>query len=127
MKKTLIVSISGIRGLFGQGLDAAVLVRYAAAYGTWCRRQAERRPVVVIGRDGRVTGPLCAQIVAATLQSTGCHVIDAGLAATPTVAMAVLAEGAAGGIVLSASHNPPEWNALKLFNEKSEHLSHEEG
>ncbi len=130
MKKTLIVSISGIRGIFGQGLDAAVLVRYAAAYGTWCRRrarQAGRRPVVVIGRDGRVTGPLCAQIVAATLQSTGCHVIDAGLAATPTVAIAVLAEKAAGGIVLSASHNPPEWNALKLFNEKSEYLSHEEG
>ena len=128
MKKTLIVSISRIRGIFGQGLDAAVLVRYAAAYGTWCRRRAPgQRPVVVIGRDGRVTGPLCAQIVAATLQSTGCHVIDVGLAATPTVAMAVLAEGAAGGIALSASHNPPEWNALKLFNEKSEHLSHEEG
>ena len=130
MKKTLIVSISGIRGIFGQGLDAAVLVRYAAAYGTWCRQRAlkaGRRAVVVIGRDGRVTGPLCAQIVAATLQSTGCHVIDAGLAPTPTVAVGVLAEEAAGGIVLSASHNPPEWNALKLLNEKSEFLSSEEG
>ena len=130
MKKTLIVSISGIRGIFGQGLDAAVLVRYASAYGTWCQRralEAGRRPVVVIGRDGRVTGPLCAQIVAATLQSAGCDVIDAGLAATPTIAVGVLAEEAAGGIVLSASHNPPEWNALKLLNEKSEFLSHEEG
>lgn len=129
MQKTLIVSISGIRGIFGQGLDAAVLVRYAAAYGTWRRQRAQagQRPVIVIGRDGRVTGSLCAQIVAATLQSTGCDVIDAGLAATPTVAMAVLIEQAAGGIVLSASHNPPEWNALKLLNEKSEFLSQEEG
>jgi len=127
---TLIASISGIRGIFGAGLDAAVLVNYAAAYGTWCRRRAEqagRAPLVVVGRDARVTGPLCAQIVTATLQSTGCDVIDAGLATTPTVAIAVLAEAAAGGIVLSASHNPAEWNALKLLNEKGEFLSPEEG
>jgi len=130
MKKTLIVSISGIRGIFGQGLDAGVLVKYAAAFGTWCRQRANaegRKPVVVVGRDGRVTGPLCAQIVTATLQSTGCDVIDAGLATTPTVEMAVLAAQAAGGIILSASHNPAEWNALKLLNEKGEFLSPEEG
>ena len=130
MKKTLIVSISGIRGIFGQGLDAGVLVKYVAAYGTWCKRRAEaagRKPVVVVGRDGRVTGPLCAQIVTATLQSTGCDVIGAGLATTPTVEMAVLAVEAAGGIILSASHNPAEWNALKLLNEKGEFLSPEEG
>ncbi len=129
MAGTLIVSISGIRGIFGQGLDAAVLVRYAAAYGTWCRRRAQtagRRPVVVVGRDGRVTGPLCAQIVTATLQSTGCHVLDAGLAATPTVAMAVAAEEAAGGVILSASHNPADWNALKLLNQHGEFLAPEE-
>ncbi len=129
MKKTLIVSISGIRGIFGQGLDAAVLVRYAAAFGTWCRRRAEaagRRAVVVVGRDGRVTGPLCAQIVTATLQSTGCDVVDAGLAATPTVEMAVLIEQAAAGVVLSASRNPADWNALKLLNEKGEFLAPEE-
>lgn len=127
---TLIVSISGIRGIFGDGLDPAVLVRYAAAYGAWCRARfggGEKRPAVVIGRDARVTGPLCAEVVAATLQSAGCDVIDAGLATTPTVEMAVLAEKAAGGIVLSASHNPAEWNALKLLNEKGEFLSAEEG
>ena len=128
--KTLIVSISGIRGIFGAGLDAAVLVHYAAAFGTWCRHralQAGRHPMIVVGRDARVTGPLCAQIVTATLQSTGCDVIDAGLATTPTVEMAVLLEEAAGGIVLSASHNPAAWNALKLLNEKGEFLSSDEG
>lgn len=128
-KDILIVSISGIRGVFGQGLDAAVLVKYAGAYGSWCRRKATAgdAPKVVVGRDGRVTGPLCQQIVMATLQSTGCDVVDAGLATTPTVEMAVLAEEAAGGIILSASHNPAEWNALKLLNEKGEFLSPEEG
>lgn len=128
--KTLIASISGIRGIFGAGLDAAVLVKYAAAYGTWCRRcsiENGRQPLVVVGRDARVTGPLCAQIVTATLQSTGCDVIDAGLAPTPTVEMAVLMEAAAGGIILSASHNPEAWNALKLLNEKGEFLSPDEG
>ncbi len=128
MQKTLIASISGIRGIFGRGLDPGVLVRYAAAFGTWCcRRTPTGRPVIVVGRDGRTTGPLCADIVCATLRSTGCDVVDAGLATTPTVEMAVLFEGAAGGIVLSASHNPPEWNALKLLNEKGEFLSREEG
>lgn len=119
------VSISGIRGIFGQGLDPAVIVKYASAYGTWCRRRAEaggREPVVIVGRDARVTGEICAGIVVPTLQSTGCHVVDAGLAATPTVEMAVLEEGAAGGVMLSASHNPAEWNALKLFDERGEFL-----
>ncbi len=127
---TLIVSISGIRGIFGDGLDPSVLVTYAGAFGTWCRRRADaigQPPVIVIGRDARVSGPVCTQIVAATLRSTGCDVIDAGPAPTPTVEMAVLAEQAAGGIVLSASHNPAEWNALKLLNEKGEFLSAEEG
>ncbi len=130
MEKTLIASISGIRGIFGRGLDPAVLVRFAGAYGTWIRRRAAEAgtdPVVVVGRDGRVTGPLCAQIVTATLRSTGCTVVDAGLATTPTVEMAVLAEQAAGGIILSASHNPAEWNALKLLNEKGEFLTAEQG
>ncbi len=126
-EKTLITGISGIRGIFGAGLDAAVLVRYAAAYGTWCKRHTEKRPVVVVGRDARVSGPICARIVIATLQSVGCDVIDAGLAPTPTVAMAVLLERATGGVILSASHNPAEWNALKLLNEHSEFLSADEG
>ena len=127
---TLITSISGIRGIFGDGLDAVVLARFAGAYGTWAHRRATKndcRPLVVIGRDARTTGPVCAQIVAATLRTCGLDVVDAGLASTPTVEMAVLFEEAAGGIILSASHNPAEWNALKLLNEKGEFLSSEEG
>lgn len=130
MARTLIVSISGIRGIFGKGLDPSVLVTYAGAYGTWCKRRADengRSPLVVVGRDARVTGNLCASIVMSTLQSCGLDVINAGLATTPTVEMAVLEAGAVGGIVLSASHNPEEWNALKLLNEKGEFLSAEEG
>lgn len=124
----LMVSISGIRGIFGRGLDPAVLVRYTGAYAAWCRQQAERdRPLVVVGRDGRVTGPVCQQIVMATLQAAGCDVLDAGLAATPTVEMGVLLAQADGGIILSASHNPEEWNALKLLNAKGEFLTAAEG
>lgn len=126
----LIVSISGIRGVFGDGLDPLALVRYAGGFGTWCRHRAEARgmrPVVVLGRDARVTGELCARLVGATLQSTGCHVVDAGLATTPTVEMGLLSLGAIGGVMVSASHNPAEWNALKLFNERGEYVSAEEG
>ncbi len=122
MDRTLIVSISGIRGIFGRGLDADVLVRFASAYGTWCKTQADT-PVVVIGRDARITGPLCSAIVSSTLRSVGCSVIDAGLASTPTVEMAVIEERATGGIIVSASHNPEEWNALKLLNGRGEFLS----
>ncbi len=128
--KTLMVSISGIRGIFGAGLDASVLVNFAMAYGTWTRRRARaagRAPLVVVGRDARVTGEVCARLVTATLQSVGCDVVDAGLATTPTVEMAVLFENAQGGIILSASHNPAQWNALKLLNEKGEFLTPEEG
>ncbi|MEX0822177.1 MAG: phosphoglucosamine mutase [Rhodothermales bacterium] len=130
MPGTLIVSISGIRGVFGDGLDPAVLVRFGGAFGTWCRRRAMelgREPAVVIGRDARVSGDVCARIVSAALQSAGVDVVDAGLATTPTVEMAVQERRAAGGIVLSASHNPPEWNALKLLNEKGEFLTAREG
>lgn len=129
--KKLVVSISGIRGVFGNGLDPEVILRYAGGYGTWLRQRnksagTRERPLVVIGRDARVTGPVCADLVSGTLRSLGCDVIDAGLATTPTVAMAVLATRASGGIILSASHNPAEWNALKLLNETSEFLSPEQ-
>jgi len=126
-KQVLIASISGIRGIFGAGLGPEELVRYAAAYGAWLRQQTRgRRPRVVVGRDGRVTGPVCARIVTATLQSVGCDVLDAGLATTPTVEVAVMAAQADGGIVLSASHNPAEWNALKLLNRHGEFLTPDE-
>ena len=123
----LIASISGIRGVFGDGLSPAVLVRYASAYGAWLVEQSVRQPMVVVGRDGRVTGDLCARIVTASLQAVGCNVIYAGLATTPTVEMAVLKEDADGGIILSASHNPAEWNALKLLDGAGEFLSAEQG
>jgi phosphomannomutase len=127
---TLIASISGIRGVVGDGLDPSVLVRYAGAYGTWIRersKEAKRDPVVVVGRDARPSGPACAQIVIGTLRGMGCTVVDVGLATTPTVEMAVLRHTAAGGIILSASHNPEEWNALKLLNERGEFLTPGQG
>lgn len=121
----LMVTISGIRGVFGNGLDASVLVKYTSAYGTWIKnraRQLGKAPLVVLGRDARVTGELCQSLVMSTLQTLGCDVLDAGLATTPTVEVGVLAENAVGGIILSASHNPAEWNALKLLNENGEFL-----
>lgn len=127
---TLIASISGIRGIIGRGLDPAVLVRYAGAYGTWCRsrfQDEDTNPAVVVGRDARVSGSACSQVVVGTLRGMGCDVIDLGLASTPTVEMAVLQADAAGGVVLSASHNPEEWNALKLLNEDGEFLTPEQG
>jgi phosphomannomutase len=127
---TLIASISGIRGIVGEGLDPSVLVRYAGAFGTWCRERAEAadRPArVVVGRDARPSGDAYAQVVIGTLRGMGCDVVDLGLAPTPTVEMAVLQERAAGGIVMSASHNPEEWNALKLLNEAGEFLTPAQG
>lgn len=127
---TLITSISGIRGIFGDGLDPQALVRYASAFGTWMRRRtraAGRPPTVVVGRDGRATGPLASRLVIGALEASGCDVVDIGLASTPTVEIAVLAEEASGGIVLSASHNPAAWNALKLLNEKGQFLDAAQG
>jgi phosphomannomutase len=118
----LMVSVSGIRGIFGTDLTPENLVHYSAAFGTWLNGGK-----VVVGRDSRVTGQICEDIVTAALQSTGCDVIKTGIAPTPTVAMTVLKHKAAGGIIISASHNPAEWNALKLLNEKSEFLDENQG
>jgi phosphomannomutase len=123
----LIASVSGIRGVFGDGLDAAALVRYASAFGAWLRQQGEGRPRVVVGRDGRVTGDVCARLVTASLQAAGCDVIDGGQATTPSVAMGVLKHDADGAVILSASHNPAEWNALKLLDGNGEFLGPDEG
>ncbi len=130
----LVVSISGIRGIVGDGLNPEVLVRFVAAYAAWCRekagaageRQGAARPAVVVGRDARVSGPVYAEITMSTLQAAGLDVINAGLATTPTVELAVIRERAAGGIILSASHNPAEWNALKLLGPTGEFLTPEE-
>lgn len=124
---TLIKSISGIRGtiggLVGQGLTPLDVVKYAAAYGTWVMAQCTSSRTVVIGRDARISGPLVSRLVAATLQGLGLDVVDLGLSTTPTVEMAVTAKQAAGGIILTASHNPKQWNALKLLNADGEFLS----
>jgi phosphomannomutase len=119
---SLMISVSGIRGIFGTHLTPANLVNFTAAYGTWLGGGT-----VVVGRDSRVTGQICEDIVCATLQSTGCDVIKLGIVPTPTVAMGVLTHKAAGGIILTASHNPAQWNALKLLNSKSEFLDADQG
>jgi len=129
---TLIRSISGIRGTIGgapgEGLTPLDVVRYTAAYGMLIRkRSAVPRPRVVLGRDARISGPMVRDLVVGTLNGMGCDVIDLGLATTPTVEMAVPGERAHGGIILTASHNPIQWNALKLLNERGEFISGEEG
>lgn len=118
----LMKSISGIRGIFGTDLHPENLAQFSAAFGHWLNGGT-----VVIGRDSRVTGPICRDVVTATLRSVGCDVIDVGLVPTPTVAMTVLKHQADGAIILSASHNPAEWNALKLLNSKSEFLDDTQG
>lgn len=116
------ISVSGIRGIFGSHLTPLNIVEFTAAYGTWLDGGT-----VVVGRDSRVTGQICEDIVCATLQSVGCDVVKAGIVPTPTVAMGVLKHGAKGGLIITASHNPAEWNALKMLNEKSEFLDPEQG
>lgn len=112
--------------MFGDGLTPDVLVGFGSAYAAWCRLHSDH-PVVVIGRDARTTGSICSDIVSGVLRASGCDVVDAGLATTPTVEMAVIKESATGGIILSASHNPANWNALKLLNGLGEFLSPEDG
>lgn len=116
------ISVSGIRGIFGTDLTPENLSRYTAAFGHWAGGGK-----MVIGRDTRVTGQICEDIVCATLQSVGCDVIKGGVVPTPTVAMGVLKHKADGAIIISASHNPEEWNALKLLNSKSEFLDDNQG
>lgn len=118
----LMISVSGIRGIFGKELVPENLARFTAAFGTWLKGGK-----VVVGRDSRVTGKVCEDIVIATLQSVGCDVIRVGIVPTPTVALGVLKHKASGAVMISASHNPAEWNALKLLNEKSEYLDADQG
>lgn len=129
---TLIKSISGIRGTIGgavdQGLTPIDAVKFAAAYGTWLQQQYPgQRLKVVIGRDARISGPMIAGLVQQTLVGLGIDIIDLGLSTTPTVEVAVPLENAQGGIILTASHNPKQWNALKLLNSKGEFISGAEG
>lgn len=127
---TLIKSISGIRGTIGgtpgRSLTPIDIVKFTTAYGAWVATQGSNRKII-IGRDGRISGGMVRDLVAATLQGIGCQVVDLGLSTTPTVEMAVKMEQAAGGIILTASHNPKEWNALKLLNKDGEFVSAADG
>jgi len=129
-KMSLIKSISGIRGTIGgnpgQGLTPIDIVKFTAAYGTLILAENKGKKIVV-GRDGRISGAMVRSLVTATLQGLGFEVIDLGLSTTPTVEMAVTMAKAAGGIILTASHNPKEWNALKLLNHEGEFISAEIG
>jgi phosphomannomutase len=126
----LIKSISGIRGTIGgkpgEGLSPLDVVKFTAAFGTWLTTQSDNKKVV-IGRDGRISGEMVKQLVVATLNGLGLDVVDLDLSTTPTVEIAVKMEKAAGGIILTASHNPKEWNALKLLNGDGEFISGEDG
>lgn len=126
---TLIKSISGIRGTIGgkpgEALTPVDTVKFAAAFGTWVKSRKGKK--VVIGRDARLSGGLISQLVSSTLRGLGLNVVDLGLSTTPTVELAVPMEKAGGGIILTASHNPIEWNALKLLNEKGEFISAADG
>ncbi|MCX6224083.1 MAG: phosphoglucosamine mutase [Bacteroidia bacterium] len=130
----LIKSISGIRGTIGgrpgEGLTPLDIVKFTAAFGTWALHQspaAVKRPCMVVGRDARTSGQLVDSIVCSTLNALGIDVVNAGLATTPTVEMAVPHSGAIAGIILTASHNPAQWNALKLVNCQGEFISAQEG
>jgi phosphomannomutase len=126
----LIKSISGIRGTIGgkpgETLSPLDIVKFTAAFGTWLLEKTGQNKVV-IGRDGRISGAMVNSLVSNTLISLGIDVVDLGLSTTPTVELAVVMEQAAGGIIITASHNPKEWNALKLLNSKGEFISGEDG
>lgn len=125
----LIKSISGIRGTIGgkpgESLSPIDIVKFTAAYGQWAISGENKK--IVIGRDGRISGPSISKLVAQTLTALGADVVDLGLSTTPTVEIEVVHEKAAGGIIITASHNPKEWNALKLLNEKGEFISADTG
>lgn len=128
----LIKSISGIRGTIGgkvgEGLTPLDTVKFVSAYATFIRKSTKvETNKIVVGRDARISGKMMEQLVVGTLMGMGFDVVDIGLATTPTTELAVVMEKACGGIILTASHNPKQWNALKLLNEKGEFLNAEEG
>lgn len=128
---SLVKSISGIRGTIGgpvgEGLDPVNIVRYTAAYATQRRQMLPDNHTIVVGRDARISGEMVDMLVVGTLIGMGYNVTNIGLATTPTTEMAVIGENAAGGIILTASHNPQQWNALKLLNQHGEFLTDQEG
>src|SRR4051812_36215602 len=126
----LMVSVSGVRGRVGEALTPEIVARFASAFGAWCmtkRTDAAARPRVVVGRDSRVSGPLFHRVVLSALQAAGCDAIDIGLTTTPSCQLAVEYHHAAGGLMISASHNPIEWNALKFVGPTGLFLEAHEG
>ena len=129
---TLIKSISGIRGTIGgksgENLTPLDIVKFSAAYATFIKESSQsNRPLIVVGRDARISGEMVQKIITGTLIGMGCDVTDIGMATTPTTEIAVIKEKASGGIIITASHNPKQWNALKLLNDKGEFLNALEG
>ncbi|MBE9511309.1 MAG: phosphoglucosamine mutase [Bacteroidetes bacterium] len=129
---TLIKSISGIRGTIGgkpgEGLNPLDIVKFTAAFGTWISKESDNKRIkMVVGRDARVSGEMVNHVVNGTLIALGIDVVNIGLATTPTVELAVQTENADGGIILTASHNPGQWNALKLLNNKGEFITARDG
>lgn len=129
---SLIKSISGIRGTIGgregDGLSPIDIVKFTSAYAAFIRKTTTRDTnKIVVGRDARISGPMVSDIVCATLVSMGFDVVNIGLASTPTTEIAVVEEQACGGIIITASHNPKQWNALKLLNENGEFLNDAQG
>lgn len=125
MYEGLMVSVSGVRGRVGEALTPEIVARFAAGFGAWAASRADTRRIV-LGRDARVSGPMFHRVVVGALQSVGCDVIDVGLAPTPTIQMAVEEHHAAGGLAITASHNPIEWNALKFIGASGLFLDGEE-
>ncbi|MFW5725854.1 MAG: phosphoglucosamine mutase, partial [Bacteroidota bacterium] len=129
---TLISSISGIRGTLGgkagEGLSPVDIMKFTIAYGSWVKSRFPREKIrILIGRDARTSGPVVNNLVVSTLQFMGIDVLDAGLVPTPTVGIGVREYECNGGIIITASHNPKNWNALKLLNEKGEFLNDTQG
>ena len=126
MHDGLMVSVSGVRGKVGEGLTPEVVAHFAAAFGAWASSQGKSRTVIV-GRDSRVSGPMFQRVVLSALQSVGMSVIDIGLTTTPSCQLAVEYHHAAGGLMISASHNPIEWNALKMIGSAGLFLDAQQG
>ncbi|HUQ18585.1 MAG TPA: hypothetical protein VM099_03135, partial [Gemmatimonadaceae bacterium] len=126
----LMVSVSGVRGRVGYGLTPEIISKFASGFGAWARVRAGSptdNPKIVVGRDSRVSGPMFHRVVLSALQSVGCNVVDVGMAPTPTIQLAVEHHHAAGGLAITASHNPIEWNALKFISPTGLFLDAAEG
>src|SRR5436190_5910509 len=123
----LMVSVSGVRGRVGDALTPEIIAQFAAGFGAWALARNGGKARIVVGRDSRVSGPMFQPVVLAALQSVGCDVLDIGMVPTPTVQLAVEHHHAAGGLAITASHNPIEWNALKFIGPSGLFLDATEG